>query len=237
MKGFEWLHFARTRIIIWFLVGFIIGFGIMLTVMHAQGSLIAIDSPAVHVGDVFPVRIMCFPSQPIKGWEFMLHHSPLLSIMNITNGDFFGEYFQFPVVKNMTCYNLIVGQGNVSTAGSLVTIFFQAEGNGSALVWLTGAGVVNETGYLPLTVLNGTVAILLQPSWMLVSIGWTSFPEKQYGSYEGWNRFQNGRGLFMEKGWNRFKNDDDERDPWMMLLGALVGLALVLIGVVVFLKI
>jgi hypothetical protein len=37
MKGFEWMNFARVRIISWFIAGFIIGFGIMYMVLKLIG--------------------------------------------------------------------------------------------------------------------------------------------------------------------------------------------------------
>lgn len=211
MKGFVWLNFARTRIIIWFLVGFFFGFCLMLMVMHAMATTIIIESGTVAVGDVFSIDIVCIPSQPVKAWEFSIQYSPLLTALTVTKGGFFKNYSQFPILGNISqenhtirhVYNLVIGQGNVSTTGTLVTVYFLADEPGPAFVTLSGAGVTNETRYLPLTVLNGSLTILPGRSWTDAAQGWLSF-KNRYDKKEGWNTFNNTTPTI--EGWNRFRN-------------------------------
>jgi len=244
MKGFEWLHFARTRIIIWFVIGFFIGFGIMLTVMHARGSTIEVGDYIVDEGDVFLVNIVCHPTQPIKAWEFVLHHSPLLTVVNVTPGDFFKGYMTFMGSVNATwvdendsithLYDLVIGPGNASNNGTVIAVLFRANKKGTAPITISGAGVTNETRYLDLTVQNGSVLILALRSWGQKCLGWNSFGQSQK-SVTGWSTFANN--VTVSHGWSSFQNVRRRPDNSAgAVIGAIISIAFVLIIIVMLLK-
>ncbi|HVQ00730.1 MAG TPA: hypothetical protein VMT57_04375, partial [Candidatus Thermoplasmatota archaeon] len=73
----------------------------------------------------------CSPARPVKGFELKVAFNPTyLKVDNVTEGDFFQGYSTFfnnGTIDNqagtiINVYDLIVGQGNVTTNGSLVMI-------------------------------------------------------------------------------------------------------------------
>jgi len=165
MKGFVWLNFARTRIIIWFLVGFVIGFLIMLTVLQASASFIVIESKTVTVGDIFPVNITLIPSEPVKAWELRLLLPGSLSLVNITIGTFFGDKPVFSIVNRSTAYALTLGPGlMVDAPGVLCIAWVKAEAEGKASVSLGSAGITNDTKYISMGWMDGDIVVLAGPA-------------------------------------------------------------------------
>jgi len=126
------------------------------------------ENAYVTEGDHFALNISCFPTEPIKAWELKVSFPPeLLQVINISQGDFFDGYQTFAMnglIDNVNgtiinAYGLVLGQGNVSEAGHLLTIVFNAIAPGNATVGIYGVGVTNETGYVARELYNGTVHI------------------------------------------------------------------------------
>lgn len=124
----------------------------------------------IHGGDSFDVAIICNPMEPIKSWEFTISYDPTLIIANsVTEGNFFSGYPTFfspnVTIDNVNgtitkLYDLIVGQGNVTGPGTLITINFTSIAlSGVSLIQISDAGVTNETEYLNLSTYGGEIQL------------------------------------------------------------------------------
>lgn len=114
-------------------------------------------------GDMFSVTIQCSPSEPMKAWETKILFNPQqLQVTEVTEGDIFNGYqtfFNAGETDNQNgeitkLYDLIVGQGNVTSVGSFVVIKFIAIGVGTSQIELANTGVTNETQYLDIETIN-----------------------------------------------------------------------------------
>ena len=121
----------------------------------------------IHQGETFNVLISCIPVEPVKSYEFKLLYDPdILTANSVMEGDFFSGYttfFQPGIIGNGTIiniYDLIIGQGNVTTPGAFVIISFTAKNiTGVSPILLYNPGITNETQYLPLSAINGGVQV------------------------------------------------------------------------------
>lgn len=129
--------------------------------------------------DTFTLNIDCTPNAgAVKSWEFFVHFTPSkLKANSVTVGNFFSGYqqmFSGAIIDNTIgeiyggvtngvryrMYNLIVGQGSVSSPGTFISISFTGKGvGGSSVVRVDEVGVTNENAYLPVHVNNGTVRL------------------------------------------------------------------------------
>lgn len=115
------------------------------------------------IGENFSVTVMLQPTQPVKSYEFRLSYPSFVTLLNITNGDFFQGHQIFGstgrrydgIVTEL--YALILGQGNVSSNGSLRVFWFHADNPGNGDFRLYNAGITNETMYLSLSTVNASV--------------------------------------------------------------------------------
>jgi hypothetical protein len=106
----------------------------------------------------------------MKAFEMKLSYNPsLIRAVSVTEGDIFTGYttfFNSGEIDNtaghiINIYDLIVGQGNVTGAGSLVTINFTARStSGTSSLTLYDVRLTNETDYLPITVTSGNVKVV-----------------------------------------------------------------------------
>ena len=138
-------------------------------------TTVSIDpvSQAVGPDEIFTVGVYCVPGQPIKAFEFkLLFNASLIQANEVTEGDIFDGYstfFNAGTINNsagtiVDVYGLILGSGNVSDPGMLVNISFTAESNsGTSILALYDVGVTNETGYVPISLVNGTVQVDVTP--------------------------------------------------------------------------
>lgn len=137
--------------------------------VSAVNTLRVMDTSVVK-GESFDVNVVLQPDGYVKGWELKVSFDmSRLEALSVNSGDFFEEYltlFNPGVINNtdgriMDIYGLIVGKtGNISDTGTVVVISFRAKDVvGATEVGLYDAGVTNETMYLPLNVVNGTVLI------------------------------------------------------------------------------
>jgi len=128
------------------------------------------ENKSVGANETFILNINCNPVQPMKGFEFGVTFDPsLLQVNNVTEGNIFDGYstfFNSGIINNtdgsiIQIFDLIVGTGNVSGNGSLVSISFTSSENNTGIspIGLINVGVTNETGYIPIMVQNGLVVV------------------------------------------------------------------------------
>ena len=126
-------------------------------------------SQTVNASTPFEISIDCVPQQPVKAFELKLSYNPsLVQVNSVSEGDFFSGYTTFfseGVIDNtagrvINIYNLIVGQGNVTEAGSLVTINLTARTiSGTSALTLYDVRLTNESEYLEISVVSGSVTV------------------------------------------------------------------------------
>lgn len=147
-----------------------------LSIVRAAGSTSIRVNPAnqtVSAGNTTSITIECVPGQPIKAFELKISFNPsLLRATSVVEGDFFAAYknsnktfFNQGIIDNVAgtivnVYDLIVGPGNVSGAGSLVSINFTAKSvSGTSTLRLYDVRLTNESDYLTISVASGAVTI------------------------------------------------------------------------------
>jgi hypothetical protein len=114
-----------------------------------------------------PCSNSVIPSQPIKAFEFSMSFNPSLFQAHVVKeGDIFDDYttfFNAGTINNkfgtiVKVYGLIVGSGNVSHTGSFVSISFTAKVDTETSSFdISGIGVTNELGYIPISVYDGVI--------------------------------------------------------------------------------
>jgi uncharacterized repeat protein (TIGR02543 family) len=142
-----------------------------LPIKADESTLIQISpsSKTVSAGQTFSLDITCVPGQSIKSYELKISFNPsLLHINTVTEGTIFNGYttfFNAGTINNtagtiVDVYGLIVGNGRVSNPGTLVALSFTAQSaSGSSIIGIYDVGITNETTYVPITVMNGTVIL------------------------------------------------------------------------------
>ena len=119
--------------------------------------------------DNFIISVYCDPGQPIKAFELKLSfNASLVQALEVLEGDIFDGYTTFfneGIINNsvgtiVEVYGLIVGAGNVSDSGVLVNIsFIGGLISGISDLVLYDVGITNETAYIPISLVNGSVQI------------------------------------------------------------------------------
>ena len=144
-------------------------------VADAADTVVSIDpsSQTVSPESNFTVNVSCAPGQPIKAFELKLSfNASILQVISVTEGNIFSgysTYFNSGTINNtagtvVDVYNLIIGLGNVSVNGTLVSINFTAKNvTGISTMDLYDVGVTNETAYVPIAVNNGTAQVDATP--------------------------------------------------------------------------
>jgi hypothetical protein len=139
-----------------------------------SATIVSINPASQIVGpNIFSLSVYCNPTQPIKAYELKLSfNSSLIQALSVTEGDIFegfSTFFNAGIINNsagtiINVYGLILGAGNVSNPGTLVNISFSGESSsGISALNLYDVGVTNETSYLPISVVNGTVQVDANP--------------------------------------------------------------------------
>jgi hypothetical protein len=105
----------------------------------------------------------------VKAFELKLSFNPsLVRATSVTEGSFFTGFTTFfnpgeidnSAGRIINVYNLIVGPGNVSGAGSLVTITFTARStSGTSTLSLYDVRLTNESDYIDIDVTSGSVKV------------------------------------------------------------------------------
>ena len=151
---------------------FFLGFLSSIQSVRAAGPTPVSVTPAsqtVNASKTFVVTIACSPQQPVKAFELKLSYNPsLVRATSVSEGDFFAGYttfFNAGTIDNtagriINIYDLIVGPGNVTGAGSLVTINFTARStSGTSALTLYDVRLTNESAYLSSSVVSGGVTV------------------------------------------------------------------------------
>lgn len=136
----------------------------------SSATLITVQDTTAKVNQTFTVNVSCVPSEQIKSYEMKIRYDPrILTATSLIAGDFFmgKPVFSSPncVINNtdgtiINIYALTVGKGlMVTQPGVLFSISFTALQNGTSPIGIYDAGVTNDTRYLPLKTINGTVTI------------------------------------------------------------------------------
>ncbi len=146
-------------------------FSSMSTVRAAGPTPVSVNpsSQTVNASDTFAVTVECVPQQPVKAFELKLSFNPsLVRAISVAEGDLFSGYQTFfnggeidnSAGRIINMYNLIVGPGNVTSAGSLVVITFTARStSGTSALSLYDVRVTNESDYLSISVVSGGVTV------------------------------------------------------------------------------
>jgi chitodextrinase len=155
-----------------FIIVFMVLFSSLVMVVGADSPTIVSIAPAsqtVSAETSFTMTVNCSPARPVKGFELKVSFNPsILQATSVSEGDFFEGYTTFfnpGIINNqagtiINVYDLIVGQGNVTTNGSFVTIVFTARSiSGSSAVTLYGVQVTNETEYINVSVSSASVMV------------------------------------------------------------------------------
>jgi hypothetical protein len=123
----------------------------------------------VSFGESFTVSVFCNPAEPIEGYEFDLDfNASLIQANSVSEGDIFNGYSTFfndGTIDNVNgyidnVYGLITDEGNVSAAGICANISFTAQSVvGVSHLLLLDVGVTNDSAYLLVDIVNGSVGV------------------------------------------------------------------------------
>lgn len=204
--------------------GFIIP--VLILVSSASATVIQVEHHYVTEGDVFLAPIDCFPNASIKGWEFKIRYDPsFLFLQDIIEGDFFGGYLTFPVMRENATYDLIVGQGNVSDPGVLAFFEFRALRPGKTNISIYDAGVCDETGYLPVTLYPGNVSVTKLRVETTIRTGWNRFAGGSL-AIQGYSTF--GSDVMLSHGWSTFQSTQKRQTDFWNVMVTISAVAIVI---------
>jgi len=174
-RSVEQRMFNKKNILIFFFSLFIIIFVFSISSTVSADPLDTVVSVDPSDQLVLPEKdfnfgVYCVPGQPIKAFELKLFfNASLISVNSVTEGDFFDGYptfFSSGVIDNsagslINVYSLIVGDGNVTDPGTLVTISCTSKSIlGDSFLDLLDVGIANETNFVPISVSDGNVQII-----------------------------------------------------------------------------
>ena len=150
------------------MLGFFSGISFISTAAPTQVRINPL-SQTVNASTSFSVTVNCVPEEPVKAFELKLSFNPsLVQVISVSEGDIFDGYTTFfspGVIDNsvgtiVNIYNLIVGPGNITGAGSLVVINCTARStSGTSPLSLYDVRLTNETGYIDISVSSGSVTV------------------------------------------------------------------------------
>jgi hypothetical protein len=153
----------------------IILLGTLVIPVHAAGvTTVKVDplSQTISSGNTFTISLACVPGQTIKSYELKVVFNPsLLKANSVSEGNIFKSYSTFfnpGSIDNVNgtitnIYDLILGTGITSSSGTLVTISFTAKStSGTSSINLKNVGITNNSGYIPITITNGSIQITAQ---------------------------------------------------------------------------
>jgi PKD repeat protein len=152
-------------------VVFFVMFAFGVVIVEAADTSISINpvSQSVSAGAAVSIIVNGVPEQPVKAFELKVSFNPsLLQVTSVSEGDLFDGYTTFfnpGIINNVAgtivnVYDLIVGPGNVTDAGVLVTINFTARStSGTSPLSLYDVRVTNETDYIAVSVSSASVTV------------------------------------------------------------------------------
>jgi hypothetical protein len=149
--------------------------GALIIPVHAAGFTTVKVNPlsqTISSGSSFTINIACVPYQPIKGFELKIVFNPsILKANSVSEGNIFNghsTYFNAGSIDNIggtikNIYDVILGSDSVSSSGTLIKISFTAKSTaGTSSINLNNVGIVDNVGYVPITITNGSVQVTLQ---------------------------------------------------------------------------
>jgi len=110
-----------------FVIILLLFFFLSMDIVCGESSVVKVETKDVMVDETFIINVTCFPSEPIKGWEFKIKFDPsVIQVVSVSEGDFFKGYPTFYVMGNVdndagtiiNIYDLIVGKGPKNMSGS-----------------------------------------------------------------------------------------------------------------------
>jgi len=156
-----------------FMIGFILVLSSVMIVVEATDPTTVRINPTgqtVSAGESIVVTVDCSPVQPVKAFELKLSFNPsILVATSVSEGSFFDGYntfFNAGIIDNVAgtivnIYDLIIGPGNVTGAGSFVTINFTAKStSGTSSLTLWEVRVTNEIDYIGITVTSASITVI-----------------------------------------------------------------------------
>jgi hypothetical protein len=129
---------------------------------------VTVPTGTYRVGDTINVVVLCSPTRPVKAWELKVNfNKDILNANAVYEGNFFigkTTFFNAGTIQNengkiINLYDLIIGPGNVTTQGNLITISFTAVGYGTSAIEIYDVGLTNETVYIPINIVNSSVIV------------------------------------------------------------------------------
>ena len=139
----------------------------------ADNTTLTIDpsTQTVSTSKTFSIDVYCFPTEPIKGFELEISFDKsLVKAVSVNDGDMFDSFhYSFSsgnidnsagLIENI--YGFIIGPGNTSNPGTFCTITFSSKSYGGTSKLKFNSewtGVVNESGYLSIDMVDGSVKI------------------------------------------------------------------------------
>ena len=115
------------------------------------------------------ISIGIIPTQPLKAYELKIFFDPShIHVISVEQGDFFQSYPTFyssGIIDNVNgtirnLYALVLGQGCVNEAGTILILHCNTTGElGLSSIVFNKPGVTNDTGYVSLDVVNGSVQV------------------------------------------------------------------------------
>jgi len=149
----------------------IISMTIMLTATLCSANTFYIEDCTVEVNEPFTVNIRCNLTDQIRGFECgLLFNKTILKANSVNEGGLFNDFdmFESPhfgiinnsagIIRNI--YAVILGDGSASGDKQIIfKVNFTALNEGKSYIGLYGVGIVNDTQYLPVDVINGTVMV------------------------------------------------------------------------------
>ena len=163
--------FKKFRFIFFFLL--LLQFSCLIVYPNAKGDDTTINiapaSLSVDPNYNFNISIYCSPNKPIKAFELkLLFDSSVITADSVSEGDIFEGYPTFynaGIINNsegsiINIFNLIIGEGNVTDPGTLVTISFTSSSEiGSSDITLYDVGITNETNYISILTSDGSITV------------------------------------------------------------------------------
>lgn len=126
------------------------------------------------VGEIVNITVDCTLSQAIKGYELIVYFNPaVVQVNSVSTGTIFDDFEEFHSdgeINNTAgsitkIFGVILGPGNTTQPGDLITISFTTINYGISPILLVDVGLCNESQYIQRTVINGSIRVT--QSWDL----------------------------------------------------------------------
>jgi hypothetical protein len=173
-----WLlnHCRAKKWLIWSSIVLLFCSSFYAVVVDAEGvTTVGVTPVSVQTGpgESLVIDITCTPGRPLKAFELKISFdATIIHVESVETGDIFDGYptfFNTGVIDNSAgvispIFGLILGQGNVTTAGTLISLSVSTlSTTGTSAIHLYDVGVTNETTYGSLSVTDGEIIVDATP--------------------------------------------------------------------------